>query len=248
VEWLLQKGKPYLDAVELVNIPDDMTAAAAFRKGEITTMSTRDAAILKDLKDANVSVIASYLTLAPDSAHPNSPFSDLKVRQAVAYAIDCNTLQKSFAGDLWTYSNQLVDKWSIFYTPNIIGYPYNVQKAKDLLASSRYPNGFKVDYIYQNQYNNGSLAAAIQAMLAKINVQVNLKPLGSAEATALRTEDGKTVFCRSLWLRPWKRPDVRWQANSPKIRGCIRSWRDQQNTMPFWIGWLQNLISINESR
>jgi len=183
-----QKGKPYLDAVELVNIPDDMTAAAAFRKGEITTMSTRDAAILKDLKEANVSVIASYLTLAPDSAHPNSPFSDLKVRQAVAYAIDCNTLQKSFAGDLWTYSNQLVDKSSIFYTPNIIGYPYNVQKAKDLLASSRYPNGFKADYIYQNQYNNGSLAAAIQAMLAKINVQVNLKPLGSAEATALRTE------------------------------------------------------------
>jgi peptide/nickel transport system substrate-binding protein len=202
-----QKGKPYLDAVEIVNIPDDMTAMAAFKKGEITTMSTRDAALLKDLKDANVASLASYLTLAPDSAHKDSPFSDLKVRQAVAYAIDCGTLQKSFGGELWSYSNQLVDKSSVYYNPKITGYPYNLQKAKQVLAASRYPNGFKMDLTYSTSYNNGLLAAAIQSMLAKINIQVTLKPVGSAQATALRSDGWQNgLLAIALGTDPAKDP------------------------------------------
>jgi peptide/nickel transport system substrate-binding protein len=184
-EGYWQKGKPYLDAVEIVNIPDDTTAIMAFKKGDVGMMQTRDAIMIKGL-NANVSFVGTYLTLVPDSAHENSPFSDLKVRQAVAHAIDSKTLQKSFGADV-EVSNQLVEKSSVHYNPDIKGYPYDVEKAKKLLEASKYPKGFKGELIYSATYNVPTIVAAIQAMLTKINVQLDLKPVGSAQYIALRT-------------------------------------------------------------
>ena len=179
-----QKGKPYLDGVQIVNIPDDMTAAAAFKKGEIHITNTRDPAIAEGVKSVSkASSTPNYLSLVPDSAHKDSPWSDLKVRQAISYAIDKNTLDKSFGAGFWPISDQFFDKSSTYYNPATVGYPYNVQKAKEVLATSGYPNGFKTKIIYGNASNTQVICTAIQAMLAKIGITLEMTPMNPSVMT-----------------------------------------------------------------
>jgi peptide/nickel transport system substrate-binding protein len=179
-----QKGKPYLDAVHIVNIPDDMTAAAAFKKGEVHIINTRDPAIAKGLMgESKASSTPNYLSLVFDSAHKDSPWSDPRVRQAAAYAIDKNTLDKSFGTGLWPISDQFFDKSSNYFSPATTGYPYNLQKAKEVLAASGYPNGFKTKIIYGNASNTQVICTAIQAMLAKIGITLEMTPMNPSVMT-----------------------------------------------------------------
>jgi ABC-type transport system substrate-binding protein len=191
VKWegYWQKGKPYLDAVQIVNIPNDMTAAAAFRKGEVNLMTSQDLTIINDLKDVSKSVFYSmYMCLVFDTAHKDSPFSDIKVRQAIAYALDGNTLANSLGPGYYKALNQFVSKSSVLYNPNVAGYPYNVQKAKEVLAASSYPNGFKSTLIFGEVSNARTICTAIQSMLSKIGIEMTLKPMTPAATTQLRID------------------------------------------------------------
>jgi peptide/nickel transport system substrate-binding protein len=184
-----QKGKPYLDAVQIVNIPNDMTATAAFKKDEIHIMNTEDTPIAMDLKDvAKVATLPVYMVLNFDSAHKDSPFADIKVRQAVAYALDTHTLANSFGAGFWTANNQITSKSTPYYNSNVVGCPYNLQKAKEVLEASSYPKGFKTDFMFGTVSNHPLIATAIQSMLAKIGIEMTLKPMTSAATTKLRID------------------------------------------------------------
>ncbi len=91
-------GKPYLDGVEWVIVADPVTGLASFKVGEAqvsTIVSTKDASALETTGKFNVSTYINYnWCLAPDSANPKSPFANIKVRQAVAYAIDNEAIAK----------------------------------------------------------------------------------------------------------------------------------------------------------
>jgi peptide/nickel transport system substrate-binding protein len=170
-------------------------------------LSTRDPLIVKELKDANISTIPTYLVLAPDSAHKDSPLADIKVRQAIAYAIDSNTIQNSFGAGLFKLSNQLVDKSTVYYNSNINAYPYNLQKAKEVLATSRFPSGFTLDIIYPNTFSCDTQLTAVQSMLSKINIQVNLKSLAGGAVVQARTDGWQNGFLvLALGIAPEKDP------------------------------------------
>jgi len=77
-----------------------------------------------------------------DSNHPDSHFHDIKVRQAIAYAIDNTAIAKALGHGFYEPVNQWFPKKNIAYNPDIVGYPYNPAKAKQLLAEAGYPNGF----------------------------------------------------------------------------------------------------------
>ena len=198
-EGYWQKGKPYLDAVEVVQIPDEMTAGMAITKGEVNVSYTRDVNVVKGLTGFKVVTLPAYLVVAFDSAHKDSPFSDLKVRQAVAYAIDNDTFQKTFGKDLYTYDPQMIEKTSLYYNKDVKGYPYNLEKAKELLAASSYPKGFKMNLWYPSgQGDLNSIFAGIQFTLAKIGIEVALRPIASAAVTKMRADGwqngGVTVY------------------------------------------------------
>jgi len=56
-------------------------------------MQTSDMTIAKQVTNGVITIGPNWQSLVFDSAHPDSPFSDIRVRQAIAYAIDSNALQ-----------------------------------------------------------------------------------------------------------------------------------------------------------
>jgi len=182
-----QQGKPYLDGVKLVVIPTDMTALTALKAGEINMMYSGDTTLTKGM-EGSVQIVSfpMFLSLSFDTGHPDSPFSDIKARQALAYAIDSNALANTFGPGYWKANNQFSDKSWAYYDPTIVGYPFNIQKAKDVLATSKYPNGFTADLNYGVSSANTDLCTAVQAMAAKAGITLNLKSMSMAAAAAAR--------------------------------------------------------------
>ena len=107
-----------------------------------------------------------------------NPFQDPRVRQAMHMAIDIKGIQKKVMRGLSVPANIIVP-------PGIYGYPadldkarppYNVEKAKKLLAEAGYPDGFEVSLdCPNNRYNNDEkICQASVGMLGKIGIKVNL--------------------------------------------------------------------------
>ena len=74
------------------------------------------------------------------------PFTDVKVRQAVNYAINTARIQKLLAGQAKAL-NQIYPDGMPGYQADKQFYTYDPAKAKQLLAEAGFPNGFKVTFV-----------------------------------------------------------------------------------------------------
>ena len=66
------------------------------------------------------------------------PFDDLKVRQALNYAIDRDTLADVLLNNVVTPATGILPPGFPSYNPDLDGYEYDIEKAKRLLAESKY--------------------------------------------------------------------------------------------------------------
>jgi ABC-type transport system substrate-binding protein len=135
------------------------------------------------------------------------PFDDVRVRQAVNYAVDKDAIVASL------FENAALVSQAPFASP-IFGFsaqtPYarDVERAKELLAEAGVPEGTTVElYHPTGRYIQDALVAdAVRAQLAEVGLNVELKTLewGQYVPTVRRTmEDGNDVqFAMLGWGTP----------------------------------------------
>jgi peptide/nickel transport system substrate-binding protein len=222
-----QKGKPYLAGVEWLTITDPLSAAAAFKKGEIDVLLEPDASQLDELRASNqykfLTFQAGVTGLVGDSAHKDSPFSDVRVRQAVSHAIDIKSLSKLGVG-LWAPTNQLdLNTAGLAYNPQLKGYPYNPQKAKTLLAEAGYPKGFKTRLIGDAGRDDQWLTA----------VQADLKKVGIDAEVDLVTQAARTKYTQEGWKNGLLRFSLAKKTadTAPEARNMLHSRSTQYVSM-----------------
>jgi peptide/nickel transport system substrate-binding protein len=141
-----QQGKPYLDGISWLTIADKTTGLMSFKAGEAQSFLYPAEKDRTDLVKAGYTILKGSgpaFTLLMDGAHPESPFSNLKVRQAIAYAVDKKSLVDGLGFGWWDVLNQFSFPESYSYNKDIVGYNFNVAKAKQLLTEAGFPNGFK---------------------------------------------------------------------------------------------------------
>lgn len=121
-----------------------------------------------------------FLYLALSAGAKGNPPLSLPVRQAIGYAIDYQKLIDFTLGG----AGQLIPVAIPNGFPGTEGLPapeYDVQKAKDLLASAGFADGFEMEAVFPNENYYGvdmsTLMQFIQQELAKVNVRLQLKPV-----------------------------------------------------------------------
>jgi ABC-type transport system substrate-binding protein len=175
-----QKGKPYLDAIEYVIIKTPMTRNAALKAGEVDGVMIVEFQFLKDLIKSG-----KYYTLAPglsnilicyvgDSANPDSPFHDIRVRQAFNHAINAKELVETINQGYGEVINQYATTSSWGYNPNVKGYPYDPEKAKKLLAEAGYADGLKITMTCPAWGSYRAAPPAIQEYLRKVGIDAKI--------------------------------------------------------------------------
>lgn len=110
-----------------------------------------------------------------------APFDNVKVRQAVNYAIDKDAIVNGILQGSGEVANSPLPPTVWGHNPNVKNYDYDLDKAKELLAEAGYPDGFEVTY-WVPESGSGmqqpqAMAAAIQSDLAKIGVKVKIQTL-----------------------------------------------------------------------
>lgn len=183
-----EKGKPNLDGIEMLIIEDPMTASSAMKSGEIDVwIAGGSVDIAKELIDsgkfdyvAHKNGIGAVGTgFIPDYRTPGSPFKDVKVRKALCYAIDEKKLAETFGKGFYVTTNQWGPPDTIVYNPDVKGYPYDPEKAKQLLAEAGFPNGFKTKIF--TVPGTKDVFTAIQSYLAAVGINGELIMIDEAK-------------------------------------------------------------------
>lgn len=182
------EGTPKLDGVDYVIISDADVAIMAFQAGDvdILTSSRIDNEKVETILSSNSDAVlysaarGGYaMTLGFESQDPSDPFYDLRVRQAVCYALDNDAIANAVTAGMY-FPNQ--HQWSIdtyaYCSPNVTGYEYNVEKAKTLLAEAGYPNGFKTSIKLQTPFVQ--TAVYVQSYLKAIGIEAEIVPIETA--------------------------------------------------------------------
>ena len=201
-----QAGKPYLDGIEYMLIPDRNTSANVFKTGGGDVLTLMNPEVYQELEATgkytswtNDGVFGALgMGLMFDSANSASPFADLKVRQAVMHAVDQEAIIQSVFRGFGTATNQwnISSLWS--YNPEVQGYKYDPERAKQLLAEAGYASGFKTQIITDPPRAN--LITAVQSYLAKVGIDAQLVTVDTAKWNAMVGDrwDGLIYYPMSL--------------------------------------------------
>jgi peptide/nickel transport system substrate-binding protein len=180
------KGKPIVDEIKALIIPDVETQLAALRTGKIDIVDSIQPIKVSSLKETNPSLQFRKYLFVPYAIYMRTdkkPFNDIRVRKALAMAIDRKKIaDRYWGGDAEILAHPYPPPWEEVYTPlNKLGeaaeiYSYNPEKAKKLLREAGYPNGFKTKLTYTLGYGRvwAQQMELVKEYFSKIGVDLQL--------------------------------------------------------------------------
>jgi len=167
-------GKPYLDKIIVTAIADSMVASAKMQANEadmwMDTSSITDILALKAKGFKLVQGPGMFTLIMYSDVDPASPLSNIKVREAIEYAIDRPTIAQTLGQGLFEPLTQMA---SSTWPGHVAGYdprPYNVEKAKALLTEAGYPNGFTMKILGASGGSTNDVMALFKYDLSLVNI------------------------------------------------------------------------------
>jgi len=222
------RGKPHIQNVVFKIVPEIATRVAALRAGELDLILQLTPDEIPTLEaDPNFRVVSTpvarifYLITFPDSpVGTGAPLKDTRVRQALNYAINIDAIIENILSGQAVRSGSLAPPLAFGYDPSVTPYPYDPDKAKQLLADAGFPDGFNLDMDVPtggNPLKPVEVGQAIAADLGKVGIKVNLRTIEAASYITYRNE--KKMAPLFLW--EWFGYDAHkqlWGAMSPDFK------------------------------
>lgn len=193
--------EPEIAIVKIVK--DAVTQEQMVLTGDITIaeyVPLDDIDMLKANPKVQVATKPSFQNLLALLNTKKPPLNNPLVRRAIAYAIPYDDIVKVARNNLARVASGPVPygMWGHF---DDFRYEYNIERAKELLVEAGYPEGgFKLLLVYTaGDYYEMKTAELIKASLAKLNIEVEVRPLSWEEQWSL---------AQSGWEDPLKAQDI----------------------------------------
>jgi peptide/nickel transport system substrate-binding protein len=174
-------GAPKVAEVVLRRLPEPATRVAALESGEV------DVAVDVPVEDVDRLKGKGILFKGVNIAGPNllilrttvdSPLKDRRIRQAMNYAVDKEAIVRHILrGYGRVLDGQMVGPDGYGYNPALKPYPYDVERARKILAEAGYPNGFEIKFEgTEGRYpKDKEFEEAIVGQMAKAGIRLNLQ-------------------------------------------------------------------------
>jgi peptide/nickel transport system substrate-binding protein len=179
--WWGWEGKPpAIERVVWKPIPDDFPRLVALEKGDADIVTNVPPDRIKDLADGRTTQVVSapstrIVAFGMNATQP--PLSDKRVRQALHYSLDVNSIIRNlYAGLGKPLSGGLADT-DFGYNPALKPYPYDPAKAKQLLAEAGHPGGIDVT-LYAGSgtmVNDKHLVETIADKWSKVGIRARIE-------------------------------------------------------------------------
>lgn len=134
----------------------------------------------------------AYVAINPNFQDGKSPLADVRVRQAINMAVDKAAIVKALVGGASQPIATACNPIQFGCDTDVKAYPFDVAKAKALLAEAGHPDGIKLDLVFASIPK--IQAEAIAANLAKAGIQVTLNEQQYAPAVSAWREGRVPLF------------------------------------------------------
>ncbi|MHA6689607.1 ABC transporter substrate-binding protein [Devosia sp. A449] len=161
-------------------VTDEAARINALKAGELDTAALINTQDLQQLEESGNLVVGIVPSARVQIMRFNTlvkPMDDLRVRQAINYAIDKEGITKAlFRGQVSPANSQMLSVLHTGYNPDLKAWPYDPEKAKALLAEAGFPNGIDIEMAYgKGTYVGGEQAAQfVVAQLAEVGIRATL--------------------------------------------------------------------------
>lgn len=176
----------------IMEIPDGVARAQALLSEQIdiaTNLGPDDVTRIRAAghqADVATSPNIQSIALFTEDFSPNKkwgekgvPFRDKRVRQAMNYAIDRDSIITNLVNGITKPASQPANPATFGYNPDVKPYPYDPAKAKALLTEAGYPNGFKFtsEVLQGFSPNDKEIWTQVADSVGKLGVQMELRPV-----------------------------------------------------------------------
>ncbi len=240
VEIVLKRNDDYFlgpaqaEQIILRVIPDAAQQAALLTAGEIDFAEAVPVTAIPDLRDQGVKVTTvggnnqAVMYMNPTRA----PFDDVNVRQAIAYTYPYDDVIDGVYFGAASRGGGPIPSTTPAFDPDAPFYTQDLDRARELLAASGYPDGFSADlYIDGTLAFAPELAIVVQASLAQIGIDANIVRLDSGQFgdnIFAQDEDGNRInpmdfflfyFGSGSWVNePQYHMELFWEPNAFAMR------------------------------
>lgn len=141
---------PHVNELVVTVIPQAVSRAQALVTGLVDVVESIAFDDIDGLRAAGAHVMASPTSQVMslgfiNVSRPTTPLADVRVRQALNYAVDKKTIALALTNGLTTPTAQAAIPGMAGYNPAVTPYPYDPDKARLLLAEAGYPDGFSLN-------------------------------------------------------------------------------------------------------
>ncbi len=221
-----REGLPRVDEVIYVPIPEASTRMAAIQTGEVdivNRLSFEQAEALEDVDGVNVVTYpidrVFYIAFNNLTTGVGEPTEDVRVRQAMNYAVDRQAIVDSLFGGYAELATGLMTTGNLGYDHSIEPYPYDPDRARELLAEAGYPDGFEIGFAAPTgAYTNfEQVAEAVQGYLRDVGIETDLEFMESGRYWDLEAEKALPPLFGDSWSE-------RSGEALPRLRGALDGW------------------------
>lgn len=198
-------------------IEEETTRVTAMVNGQIDFTLDPPTELLSQLEGAsnvNLTEVPAWSILYLAMNCQKAPFDDVNVRKAISYAIDKEALYQSLLTKEGTEANNSIpfssalygtetESWTAF-AETAVEYSGDLEKAKECLAASAYPDGFDCTlYVNTNSLRN-SIALYVQQALKEIGINVAIETRSGDEMITIQFGSGQRDYDMAI---------VKWEAD-----------------------------------
>jgi ABC-type transport system substrate-binding protein len=173
-----EQGKPYLDKVVFKIILEEFTRLSSLRTGDLDivyNLSFANVEQVEEMKGFDTNIFSTYIVYYLALNMKKEPFSDVRVRQALNYAIDRNAITKAVTRG---YAIPAITDIAPEMAGSLKGvrqpYPYDPEKAEELLEQAGYPNGFSMKLLVGSNSPDAETGVVLQEYYKNIGINVEL--------------------------------------------------------------------------
>lgn len=185
-----EEGLPQLEAVEYRIFPDPTVRLTNLRTGSVDIIDSvppQSLASIRRSRDIEIYEVAGlgYEYLDLNTARP--PFDQESLRQAVAWAVDRESLVRTILRDTAAVAHGPCPASLWCHDPEFRPYQRDPEKVAELLEEAGVPDGFSFELIMANDSIDQTIAQLLQAQLADVGITMEIRTVDlSALSSALR--------------------------------------------------------------
>ena len=177
------RGAPAIDRLIFRPIPELTTRVAALLSGQADLVSDVPPDQVGKVKASGVartevSTLGGFIIMLKITNYlMPGPWQDARVRKAINYAIDMDTIIKTVLEGYGQVLGVPLEKEAFGFNPNIKWYGYDPERAKALLREAGHPNGFEMTMHVPNRryMNDIEVVQAMAQMLGKVGIKVKVE-------------------------------------------------------------------------